>query len=78
MMQPERKSVKVTRKGQVSLPKAFRDALGVEIGDVLYASLEGEKVVFSRPGLPQPGEPVGAKSYAELLKALEEARTGWR
>jgi AbrB family looped-hinge helix DNA binding protein len=78
MMPPERKSVKVTRKGQVSLPKEFRDALGVEEGDVLYASMEGEKVVFSRQGLPQPGQPVGARSYQDLLKALEEARAGWR
>jgi AbrB family looped-hinge helix DNA binding protein len=75
-MSPERKSMKITKKGQVTIPKKFRDALTVEDGDVLYASLEGEKVIFSRPGIPQPGEPVGARSYQNLLKALERAKTG--
>jgi AbrB family looped-hinge helix DNA binding protein len=78
MVPSERKSVKVTRKGQVSLPKEYRDALGVEEGDILYASVEGERVVFSRPGLPKPGEPVGVRSYEDLLKALEEERAAWR
>ena len=70
VMPPEQKAIKVTRKGQVTLPKEFRDALGVEEGDVLYASVEGERVVISRPGLPDPGQPVGVRSHEELLKAL--------
>jgi AbrB family looped-hinge helix DNA binding protein len=78
MMTPEQRPIKVTRKGQVTLPKDFREALGVEEGDVLYASVEGERVVFSRPGIPEPGKPVGVRSYDDLLKALEEARTAWR
>lgn len=77
-MPSERKSVKVMKKGKVSIPKEFHDALGVEEGDLLYAVLEGERVIFSRPGIPHPGRPVGARTFENLLKALGEARTGWR
>jgi AbrB family looped-hinge helix DNA binding protein len=78
MMTDGQKPVKVTRKGQVTLPKEFRDTLGVIEGDVLYVTLEDGKVVYSKPGLPEPGHPVGEREYEELVKALREARKAWR
>lgn len=78
MMPSDQIPVKVTRKGQVTLPKEFRDALGVEEGDLLYAAVEGEKVIFSKPGIPEPGQPIGRRAYEETIKALEEVRAGWR
>ncbi len=77
-MPTEHKPVKVTRKGQVTLPKEFRDSLGVEEGDMLYVTVEGGKVVYSKPGLPEPGQPVGESSYEELIKALKVVRKTWR
>ena len=78
MMTDRKKPVKVTRKGQVTLPKEFRDALGLAEGDVLYVAVENGKVVYSKPGLPEPGHPVGEREYGELVRALKEVRKSWR
>jgi AbrB family looped-hinge helix DNA binding protein len=78
MMTDGQKPFKVTRKGQVTLPKEFRDTLGVEEGDVLYVAVEDGNFVFSKPGLPEPGHPVGKRDYEELVRALKEARKAWR
>lgn len=72
------KPVKVTRKGQVTLPKEFRDTLGLAEGDVLYVAVEDGKVVYSKPGLPEPGQPVGELHYEELARDLKEVRKSWR
>lgn len=41
---------KITSKGQVTIPKAVRDALGVEPGDhVLFRVVEGHAVVARTP-----------------------------
>lgn len=72
------KPIKVTRKGQVTLPKEFRDILGVEEGDLLHAHIEDNSIIFSKPGLPQPGQPVGKRAYDLAIEELEEARKNWR
>lgn len=42
---------KVTSKGQVTVPKAVRDALGIEEGDELMFRVEGNRAVLARtPG----------------------------
>ncbi len=69
--------VKVTRKGQVTIPKKFRDILNIKEGDSLYVRLEGDKVVLTKPGIPEPGEPVGEKEYEKLIELLEEERRRW-
>ena len=43
------KSVRLSKKGQLVLPKAMRDALGVKDGDALLATLEDGRVVLARP-----------------------------
>jgi AbrB family looped-hinge helix DNA binding protein len=63
--------VKVTRKGQVTIPLAIRKALGIKEGDILAAREEGGKVIFEKIGLPEPGEPVGREAYEELVRELE-------
>jgi len=43
---------KVTSKGQVTLPKAVRDALGVEPGDrVLFRVVDGHALIARTPDL---------------------------
>jgi AbrB family looped-hinge helix DNA binding protein len=70
--------VKVTRKGQVTIPLAIRKALGIKEGDILAAREEGGKVILEKIGLPEPGEPVGREAYEELVRELERVREAWR
>ena len=69
--------LKVTRKGQITIPKKYRDMLNIEEGDIIYALLEGNKIVLMKPGIPEPGEPVGEKEYKKLILNLEEERKKW-
>jgi len=70
--------VRVTRKGQVTIPIAIRRALGIREGDILAVREESGRVVLERVGLPEPGEPVGWEAYEELLRELERVRGAWR
>jgi AbrB family looped-hinge helix DNA binding protein len=73
-----REILKVTRKGQVTIPKEYRDALNIKEGDVICASLEGDRIVLMKLGVPEPGDPVGEEEYERLVKLLEEERKAWR
>jgi len=44
--------VKVTRKGQVTIPLPIRKALGIKEGDILTVWEEGGKVILEKIGLP--------------------------
>ncbi len=41
-------AAKITSKGQVTLPKAVRDALGIKIGDEVVFRVEGNRAVLAR------------------------------
>lgn len=41
-------AAKVTSKGQVTVPKAVRDALGIEEGDELVFRVEGNRAILAR------------------------------
>lgn len=41
-------AAKVTSKGQVTIPKAVRDALGIEEGDEIVFRVEGDRAVLAR------------------------------
>jgi antitoxin PrlF len=41
-------AAKVTSKGQVTVPKAVRDALGIREGDEIVFRVEGNRAVLSR------------------------------
>jgi AbrB family looped-hinge helix DNA binding protein len=73
-----REILKATRKGQVTIPKEYRDALNIKEGDVVCASLEGDKIVLMKLGAPEPGDPVREEEYERLVKLLEEERKAWR
>ncbi|MEM3404533.1 MAG: AbrB/MazE/SpoVT family DNA-binding domain-containing protein [Nitrososphaeria archaeon] len=75
---PEEELLKVTRKGQVTIPKKYRNILNVKEGDIICAFLEEDKVVLMKSGIPEPGEPVGEEKYEELSKLVEEEREKWR
>jgi len=41
-------AAKVTSKGQVTVPKAVRDALGIQEGDEVVFRVEGNRAVLAR------------------------------
>jgi len=41
-------AAKITSKGQVTLPKAVREALGIKIGDKVVFRVEGNRAVLAR------------------------------
>lgn len=41
-------AARVTSKGQVTVPKAVRDALGIEEGDQVVFHVEGNRAVLAR------------------------------
>jgi antitoxin PrlF len=41
-------AARVTSKGQVTVPKAVRDALGIKQGDEIVFRVEGNRVVLAR------------------------------
>lgn len=41
-------AARVTSKGQVTLPKAVRDALGISQGDAVVFRVEGDRAVLAR------------------------------
>ena len=47
---------RVSSKGQITIPRAVRDALGIKQGDAVLFRVDGEQVVFSRiPDLMEVG-----------------------
>ncbi|RLE74964.1 MAG: AbrB family transcriptional regulator [Thermoprotei archaeon] len=70
--------VKVTRKGQVTIPKNIRVSLGIEEGELLQVSLEKGKIIITKLGVPSPGEPIGREEYEKIIKELERERANWR
>lgn len=70
--------VKVTRKGQITIPKDMREVLGIKEGDFLRISLEKGRIIVSKLGVPSPGEPVGLEEYKRIIAELERERANWR
>ena len=78
-------SAKVTSKGQVTLPKAVRDALGVEAGDrLLFRIVEDHALVARTPTLlelagsiPVPARLRGA-SWDEIRDTTRRRRARLR
>ena len=58
--------VRVLEHGQVTLPKQFRDVLGIQKGDLAEAELEGERIVIT------PKKQVEDKALKELKAVLDE------
>ncbi len=70
--------VKVTRKGQVTIPKKLRETLNIKEGDLLNVEEKNGKIIFSKLDVPEPGIPVGKDEYRRIIEDLEEVRETWR
>ena len=59
-------AAKVTSKGQVTLPKTVREALGIESGDEVVFRVEGDRAVLARtPDFLELGKRLGARGEAQ-------------
>ena len=76
---------KLTSKGQITIPKAVRDALGLSEGDELVFRVEDNRATISKPkdfiemagSVPVPPELKGAP-WEEIVRKTREARYGKR
>lgn len=59
-------TTKITSKGQISVPKAIRERLGVQPGDTLIYEVSGETVLIKRL------EPFDAAFHAAISATLDE------
>ncbi|MDI6853097.1 MAG: AbrB/MazE/SpoVT family DNA-binding domain-containing protein [Deltaproteobacteria bacterium] len=57
--------VKVLRHGQVTLPKEFRDILGISEGDLMEAELDGTRILFKPKAVVDKGASPPAAAAAE-------------
>lgn len=75
-------AARVTSKGQVTVPKAVRDALGIREGDEVVFRVEGERAVLARTSdflslagsVAVPADKRSA-SWDEVLKRTRTARS---
>ena len=71
--------VRVGRRGQMVLPKAVREALGVTEGDRLWVEVEGNRVIL-RPVSSLVRESLGSLrgTWGEAIASyLKEEREAW-
>jgi antitoxin PrlF len=71
-------AARVTSKGQVTVPKAVRDALGIETGDEVVFRVDGNRAVLARTpdflGLAGTVKVPAAKRNAAWDDVLRAAR----
>lgn len=78
-------SAKITSKGQVTIPKSVRDALGLHEGDELLFRVERSRAVVAKTpdflelagSVPVPAAKRGTP-WDEVLRQTRAARTGRR
>jgi len=78
-------TAKITSKGQVTVPKAVRDALGLSEGDEIVFRVEDNRATISKPrdfielagSVPVPPGLKGAP-WEEIVRRTREARYGKR
>ena len=70
--------VKVTRKGQITIPKGIRDTLNIKEGDLLKVEERDGRIIIKKLGIPEQGKPEGIEEYMKIINELEEVRKNWR
>jgi AbrB family looped-hinge helix DNA binding protein len=61
--------VKILRHGQVTLPKEFRDILGINEGDLLEAELDGSRILL-KPKVVVDKETAPSRDQAAGIRKL--------
>jgi len=68
--------VRVIRHGQITLPKEFRDTLGIDEGQMLEAELENSRIVLKPLALVEKGAALSSKGKQKVKEALEDIKKG--
>ena len=72
--------IKVIRNGQITLPKEFRDALGVKEGDILEAEMKENQMVLKPKILidkiPESEFELSKQGKKKVKEALEDIKRG--
>ncbi len=71
-------SVKVKRKGQVTIPVELRQRLKIEEGSLLEVREHKKGILLTPAGPVEGGEVVGEDSYKKILQELDSMRKKWR
>lgn len=71
------KMSRISKKGQVVIPKEIRDALGIKAGDIVFFRLEGGKILIDvtkqrMKEILKSGKPLDEKSVEFQRKLREE------
>jgi antitoxin PrlF len=69
---------RVTSKGQVTIPKADRDALGIRPGDVVEFERDGERLFISRAKHERADDHPSIKRLAGLREHMTISFDDWR
>ncbi|WP_462325695.1 type II toxin-antitoxin system PrlF family antitoxin, partial [Desulfoplanes sp.] len=73
-MMPIRETATVTSKGQITLPKSIRSALGVTSGNKLSFELQGEEIVVRRLQPDEHEDPAIAKFLGLIEQDLRQGK----
>ncbi len=72
--------IKVIRNGQITLPKEFRDALGVKEGDILEAEMKENQMVLKPKILidkiPESEFELSEQGKKKVKEAFEDIKRG--
>jgi antitoxin PrlF len=78
-------AARVTSKGQVTVPKAVRDALGIEEGDEVYFRVEGGRAVLAKtPNFLELGGTIAVPAskrnvaWDQIIRRTRNARAATR
>ena len=68
--------VKVVRNGQITLPKEFRDALGIDEGQILEAEIKDSRIILKPLAFVERGSVLSSKGKQKVKEALEDIKKG--
>ena len=68
--------VKVLRHGQITLPKKYREALGIDEGQILEVELKESMVILKPKAFVEIGSPLSPKGTKKIKEALEAYEKG--
>ena len=68
--------IKVVRKGQITLPKEFRDALSIDEGQILEAEIKNSRIILKPLAFVERGSVLSSKGKQKVKEALEDIKKG--
>ncbi len=70
--------IRVSRKGQVTIPIELRSKLGIDEGAILEIKEEEGTIMLKLTPHLKAGKPVDEEEYRKIISELDEGRRYWR